>query len=60
MMRSIDLQPFRDELEQLYLAGQTHQQLAHWLADRGLVIAPGTFQNRFKDWAMHDLSTKLS
>jgi hypothetical protein len=35
------LQRFRDELEQLYLTeGYTHQQLAHWLADRGLVVAP--------------------
>jgi hypothetical protein len=41
MPPSIDLQRFRDELEQLYLTeGYAHQQLTHWLADRGLVIAP--------------------
>jgi hypothetical protein len=41
MPPSIDLQRFRDELEQLYLTeGYTHQQLAHWLPDRGLVVAP--------------------
>ena len=50
---SIDLQPFRAELEELYLTdGYTHQQLVYWLADRGLVVAPRTLKKRFKDWGI--------
>jgi Clr5 domain len=53
MPPSIDLQRFRDELEQLYLTeGYTHQQLAHWLADRGLVVAPRTLKRRLKNWGL--------
>jgi hypothetical protein len=50
MPPSIDLQRFRDELEQPYLTeGHTHQQLTHWLADRGLVVASRTLKRRLKD-----------
>jgi Clr5 domain len=53
MRPSIDLQRFRDELEQLYLThGYTHQQLADWLANQGLAIAPRTLKRRLKDWGL--------
>ena len=52
MPPSIDLQPFRDEIEQLFAEGYTHKQLAHWLADRGLVVAPRTIKRRLKDWGL--------
>ena len=53
MTPSIDLQPFRDELEQLYLAdGYTHEQLVQWLAGQGLVVASRTLKKRFKDWGI--------
>jgi hypothetical protein len=53
MPPSIDLQLFRDELQDLYLInGYTHQQLIHWLADQGLVVAPRTLKKRFKDWGI--------
>ena len=55
MPPSIDLQRFRDELEQLYLTeGYTHQQLAHWLADRGLVVALEPLSGGSKTEASHD------
>jgi hypothetical protein len=52
---SIDLQRFRDELEQLYLTkGYPHQQLAFWLVDRGLIVASELLSGGLKIGASHD------
>jgi len=57
MPPSIDLQCFRDELEQLYFSeGYARQQLTHRLADRGLVVARRTIKRQLKDWASPDES----
>ena len=53
MPASIDLQRFRDELEQLYLT-EDYTHHSHWLADRGLIVPPRTLKRRLKDGASHD------
>jgi hypothetical protein len=54
MLPSIDLQRFRDKIEQLFAEDYTHQQLAHWLADQGLVVTPEPLSGGSKTGASWD------
>jgi hypothetical protein len=54
MPPAIDLLPFRDDLEELYLtAGYTHRQLRDWLVDQYEVnVSERTLKLRFKEWGL--------
>jgi hypothetical protein len=62
MPPAIDLLPFQDDLEELYLAGAyTHQQLRDWLArQHGVDVAERTLKLRFKEWGLTRRETALT